>query len=306
MIKITDKVFVEEKINHKTLFPAVLVLFVALLVITGANPVQTAFAESDAQSQPKILVADHLKNNPLAMKIIVEMEAQKLRYKQLMQGIQPIQPTLQQIEVQEKRKIAQSILEQDLESMNKKYQDFTPRNAFARFVSSLNSTYHGIFWDQFEYLDAKVKLATAAKNTVLENGGTFYEAQQEYFKYASMPRLEMISYIQELNVRHGFSEQNTQNYFDAYGKLPRFENDDDAPCYGCKNSSSANGLTSITVQNQLVSDTKQEIRNLQSQLSQLRQKFLGEGDLEEKKFLVNSMNAIVKKIQELTYSGKNL
>ncbi len=109
-----------------------------------------------------------------------------------------------------------------------------------------------------------------------------------------MPRLEMISYIQELNIKYGFADSNIQSNFDANGKLPRFEEDKDAPCYGCENQ-----VTRIS--NNIEIDPKAEIKILQEQLSDLRQAFLNSNDIEEKKFLVNSLNDTVKKIQKLTY-----
>ena len=262
----------------------------------ATNGGQDAFAESDIE--PTILVSDQLKKNPFAMKIIAEMEAQKLRYKQLSEEKTPeIMPTKKQIEIEEIRKISEEMLQEDLKSMEKKYLDFTPKNAFKKFVSKLNSTYHGIFWDQFDYLNAKVQLAIAARNLVLENGGSFYEAQREYFKYASMPRLEMISYIQELNVKYGFADEDIQSNFDANGKLPRYEEDKDAPCYGCENQVT-------TISNNIEIDPKSEIKILQEELSNLRQEFLNSNDIEEKKFLVDSLNDTVKKIQKLTYDKK--
>ena len=255
-----------------------------------------AFAESDKVST--ILVSEQLKKNPFAMKIIAEMEEQKLRYKQLSdEKTTKSLPTKKQIEIEENRKISEAILQEDLKSMEKKYLDFTPKNAFEKFVSKLNSAYHGIFWDQFDYLNAKVQLAMAAKNSVLEKGGSFYEAQQEYFKYASMPRLEMISYIQELNIKYGFADEDIQSNFDANGKLPRFEDDKNTPCYGCENQVT-------TISDNVEIDPKAEIKTLQEKLSDLRQEFLNSNDIEEKKFLVNSLNDTVKEIQKLTYDKK--
>ena len=284
------------KITCPRLLPVVLVIVTGLLIMPATNSGQDAFAESDIE--PTILVSDQLKKNPFAMKIIAEMEAQKLRYKQLSEEKTPeIMPTKKQIEIEEIRKISEEMLQEDLKSMEKKYLDFTPKNAFKKFVSKLNSTYHGIFWDQFDYLNAKVQLAIAAKNLVLENGGSFYEAQREYFKYASMPRLEMISYIQELNVKYGFADEDIQSNFDANGKLPRFEDDKNTPCYGCENQVTPRS-------NNIEIDPKSEIKILQEELSNLRQEFLNSNDIEEKKFLVDSLNDTVKKIQKLTYDKK--
>ncbi|MDH3677496.1 MAG: hypothetical protein OEQ12_04255 [Nitrosopumilus sp.] len=299
------------KIYPSKYLSAVLAIMGGLIIISSLFNGQPAVAESG--ETPEILVSDKLKKNPLAMKIIAEMEAQKLRYKQLSGETTPkSMPTKTQIEIEENRKISEEMLQEDLKSMEKKYIDFTPKNAFEKFVSKLNSTYHGIFWDQFDYLNAKVQLAIAAKNLVLENGGSFYEAQREYFKYASMPRLEMISYIQELNIKYGFANEDIQSNFNANGKLPRFEEDKDAPCYGCENlesidssNSQSNDKNKITpVSTNVEIDPKAEIKILQEQLSELRQEFLNSTNFEKKKSLVNSLNDTVKKIQELTYDKK--
>ena len=296
--------------KHTTLpvmLPGVLLIIAGLIIMPATNGEQLAFAESDSESTLK--VSDKLKKNPLAMQIIAEMEAQKLRYKQLAEESVPkVIPTREQILIEENRKISEEMLQDDLESMKKEYLDFTPKNAFAKFVEKLNSSHHGIFWDQFDYLNAKVQLAIAAKKDVLENGGTFYEAQREYFKYASMPRLEMISYIQELNVKYGFADEDLQSNFDPNGKLPRFEEDKDAPCYGCENlesvdnsNSQSSGSEITEVNSNAEIDPRAEIKYLQEKLSNLRQAFLKSENINEKKYLVDSLNDTVKKIQELTY-----
>jgi len=296
------------KTDYSIILSAALVIISGMLSVPMLDMQQIAFAESN--SKPTVLVSDKLKNDPLAMRIIAEMEAQKLRYKQIQEGkISPIPLTKQQIEVEKNRKISQDLLQEDLKSMEKKYIDFTPKNAFEKFVSKLNETYHGIFRDQFDYLHAKVQLAIAAKNVVLENGGSYYDAQREYYKYASMPRLEMISYIQELNVKYGFANGDIQENFDPNGKLPRFEDDNDAPCYGCDNSKTPKNSSSTTnkkdngsvvIKNAKI-DPNSEIKLLQEQLSDLRNEFLKSTDFNKKKSLIDSLNETVKKIQKLTY-----
>jgi len=296
------------KITCPKLIPAVLVIVVGFLLIPATNSELIAFAESD--NEQTILVSEKLKKDPFAMKIIAEMEAQKQRYKQISEGETPkFLPTKQQIQIEENRKISKDMLQADLKSMEKKYIDFTSENAFENFITKLNSTYHGIFRDQFDYLNAKIQLAIAAKNLVLENGGSFYDAQREYFKYASMPRIEMISYIQELNIKYGFADKDIQSNFDANGKLPRFEDDKDAPCYGCKNLETIDDSTSqlggqnegATVNINVEIDPKAEIKFLQEKLSNIRQAFLNSNSITEKKLLLDSLNDTVKKIQGLTY-----
>ena len=292
--------------NYPLILSASLIVLAGLFSVPSINSSFVAFG--DTNSSPTVLVSDKLKNDPVAMKIIAEMEAQKLRYKQIQEGKSVTIPlTKEQIEVEKNRKISNDLLQEDLKSMNKKYDDFTPKNAFEKFVSKLNETYHGIFRDQFDYMHAKVELAMAARNVVLENGGSYYEAQREYYKYASMPRLEMISYIQELNLKYGFANETIQENFDANGKLPRFEDDNDAPCYGCESTRTTKAVDSTTKKSSKVTvvnakiDPNSEIKYLQDQLSKTREKFLKSSDFEEKKSLINSLNETVKKIQNLTY-----
>ena len=294
------------KTSHIKIISLALFTITGLIIFSSINSNHLAFAQSDENSEIK--VSEKLKKNPLALKIIAEMEAQKAKYKELSEGSAPKAiPTLEQIQIEKNRKISQDMLQEDLNSMNKKYIDFTPKNAFAKFISQLNETHHGIFWDQFDYLDTKVQLATAAKNAVLEDGGSFYEAQREYFKYASMPRLEMISYIQELNVKYGFANKDIQENFDPNGKLPRFEDDADAPCYGCENFNSNNSLKSGKNDGQSNNsknaeiDPKSEIKFLQEKLKGLQQEFLKESDMNKKKSILDSLNETVKQIQNLTY-----
>lgn len=280
--------------KNQLFIPAVLTIIAILFAVPNTG---LSFADSDTKTTVK--VADHLKNNPLALKIIAEMEAQKARYNQ--QQEQQEEKKIQQDRLEQQRKIANQSLQQDLESMQKKYEDYTPKNAFARFVASLDPTYHPIYWSQFEYLSAKVKLASAARDAVLENGGTFFEGQKEYYKYASMTRVEMVNLIEDFNVQHGFAKQNVQEYFDAYGKLPRYEDDADAPCYGCENQHDKNTNTQTSF-----NDNKNTLQGLKDRLSELRAEFFDEKQTEQKMQLVNSMNEVVKQIQKLAYDGKSL
>lgn len=196
----------------------------------------SAWAEESDESKKSYnfttIVGDEIKNNPMAQKILKNIEISKQRIEQMQQKQK--QFTEQQKIIEEQRKIVKESLEKQLARMDKDYEDFTPKNSYARFLSNnINATHHDIFWDQFNSMDQRVKMANQAKKAVLDNGGTIKEAREEFNRYAAMSRVEMINYVMELNIKYGFTEQELQSYFDEYGKLPRFENDDDASCYGC-------------------------------------------------------------------------
>ena len=173
-----------------------------------------------------------IKNNPMAQKILKNIEIAKQKMEQMQQKQKQL--TEQQNIINEQRKLAKESLEKDLARMSKNYEDFTPKNSYTRFLSNnINSTYHEIFWDQFNNMNERVKIVSQAKKAILDNGGTMEEARAEFNKYAAMSRVDMIQYVMELNIKYGYTEKELQSYFDEYGKLPRYENDGDASCYGC-------------------------------------------------------------------------
>jgi len=209
------------KITCPKLLPALLVVVAGLLILPATNSGQTAFADSN--EEPTILVSDTLKKNPLAMKIIAEMEEQKLRYKQQMQSnLQPVQLTSKQIEVEEKRVIAQERLSERLDAFMLKYQDKMPKAAYAKFVEKKPDYIQGVFWGMFDYMQGKVDTARAAMTEVIENGGSLKEARDAYFEHASTKRVQLIQVVKDLNIQHGLADKSVQDTFDEYGKLPRF------------------------------------------------------------------------------------
>ena len=196
----------------------------------------SAWAQESGESKKSYnfttIAGDEIKNSSMAQKILKNIEIAKQRMEQMQQ--KQNQLTEQQKIIEENRKIAKEALEKDLARMNKDYEGFTPQNSYARFLSNnINATHHDIFWDQFNNMNERVKIASLAKKAVLDNGGTMAEARKEFNKYAAMSRVEMIQYVMELNIKYGFTDTELQSYFDKYGKLPRYENDGDAPCYGC-------------------------------------------------------------------------
>ena len=197
---------------------AVLFSIVALSAVPGSNVISFA----DAEEEIVVKASKQLQKNPLAMKILAEMEKQKLRHKQHMQGnFQSIPLTSQQIEVQEKRVIAQERLSERLDAFVLKYQDKMPKNAYAKFVEKKPDYIHGVFWGMFDYMQGKVDSARGAMKQVLDNGGSLKEARDAYFAHAETKRVQLIQVVEDLNVQHGLAERAVQDTFDEQGKLPR-------------------------------------------------------------------------------------
>lgn len=177
------------------------------------------------------ITGDEIKKSPAAAQILKSIELSKKILAELQSG-KKIQTEHEKF-IEEQRALAKAELEKDLSAFNKKYIDYTPKNAFSSFVNRVNSTHAPIYWDQFNFMNEKIRIATQAKEAVLSNGGTYLEAQKEYIKYASLPRTEMIRFVTDLNIKYGFTDEGLQSYFDDNGKLPRYEEDGTAICYGC-------------------------------------------------------------------------
>ena len=203
--------------------PAVLASIAVLLVVPGISTENMAFAESNTNIKPVILVADHLKNNPVAMKIITEMEAQKLRYKQQQeQSSVQVQVNVQQPELEKNRIIAKQRLAERVQDLIDKTKEYTPQASFSRFVEKKPEYTHAVFWGMFDYMQGKVDAARAAMKEVIENGGSLKEARDAYFEKASTKRVQLIQVVKDLNIQHGLADKSVQDTFDEYGKLPRF------------------------------------------------------------------------------------
>ena len=206
----------------KLILPTVFLSIVAMMAMIGTSTAQIAFAEQDATSEPVVKASEELQKNPLAMKILAEMEKQKLKYAQnMLEKTQPIKLTAQQVEVEEKRVIVQQRLDEKLNAFVEKYKDVMPRAAYTKFVEKKPDYIQGVFWGMFDFMQGKVDSARDAMKVVLDNGGSLKEVRDAYFEHASAKRVQLIQAVKDINIQHGFADKSVQNTFDKNGKLPR-------------------------------------------------------------------------------------
>ena len=274
--------------------------------ILYASVIVTAFLMSCfipsvfAQTSFQKIEGDELKTNPISKDILAKIDLSKKEFLNA-QEAKKIRDAQQKL-IDEQRLLAKQSLESQLARMEKTYEEFTPRNAFTKYVSKLNATNYDIFWDQFDYLQAKISIAREARDSVLNNGGSYHEAMKQYIKYANMPKIEMQSIIKELNIKHNLAQVDIQSYFDANGKLPRYENDLDSPCYGCDAKISKlqiNADQSIPITRIGITEKPSHAQDLRNSLSELQKAFLKSKDVIEQKKIVSEMNTVVKQLQNL-------
>ena len=181
----------------------------------------TFFVKGIPVSQPtfKTVTGDKINKDTTASKILKNIElAQKKQEAQ--------QKKIKEIEAQKKfldeqRSLANFDLQKDLQGLLTQFDPFTPRNAYAAFVNQVNATFQNVFWGQFNFTEQKHNDGLAAKYQILQNGGNSEEARKAYIQKATTKRSEIIQVNNDLNLKYGFADKDTQSKFDKYGKLPR-------------------------------------------------------------------------------------
>lgn len=181
-----------------------------------------AFADNNTEND-FITVTNVNLNDPLVAKILENIEKSKKEFSNIQQK------TNQEKILDEKRNIAKSKLEQELERMFKDNEEFTPLAAFNKFIKKISDDDTKIIFEGlFDYKQNKVNSARDAMHEVLRKGGSLQEARNAYHEAAKIPRTDMIQLVKELNIRVGFSEPDIQKYFDDQGKLPRYEDEQES------------------------------------------------------------------------------
>jgi hypothetical protein len=196
---------------------------VALIFTVSSGTLQ--FAEGEVQSsnqnafQSTTITGDNLKNNPMVEKILRNIEYSKKQMAELQKNQKDVELNKKLIDQQ--RLIAAQLQKQAQEIMELDNQPHTPKVAFGNFVATVNNTnVQSIFWGEFDFMSQRVDAGHAAMKKVLDNGGTWEEAMQEFYKYAAIKRAELVEVNKNLNIKYGFADPNIQNAFNEYGKLP--------------------------------------------------------------------------------------
>src|SRR2546427_3216114 len=174
---------------------------------------------SAQQYNSKTMSGAKINQDPVASKILQNIEIAKRQ--------QAAQETkLKQIEQEKKfeegqRQLANSQLQLDLQGWFAQLNPFTPRNAYATFVSQVNQTVQTIFWGQFNFTEQKTNQGLSAKTQVLQNGGSSDQARKAFIQNASSTRAEIVQVNKDLNIMYGHADNVTQAKFDKHGNLPR-------------------------------------------------------------------------------------
>jgi len=169
---------------------AVTLSLVMLLSVTSYS----VYAEEDPVnvSEWEEYDKDKILNDPFAQRLLEYIELSKQRIAEL-ENHQRIQTEHEKF-IEQQRQIANAQLQEELDRMNKKYADKTPRAAFAKFVSQYPEEYHDYYWSLFNYMYSKVEIAREHRDQILANGGSIQQALQAFNEDASITRAERIQF----------------------------------------------------------------------------------------------------------------
>lgn len=199
-----------------TVNPRFLILTIFTVSMTLLFAGNYAYAQQSNVSEQTILSED-LKNDPLAQDLLKKIEQTKKMIEDLQQKEYEQNQARENLE--RARDLSLEHLNQDLKAWERLWEQHSSRNAFDSFVSNKPEHVQGVFWDQFEFKEQKVKAGRSAMNQILASGGTMQAAKDAYNMAASTQRIELIEVNAQFNVKHNLADYEEQQLFNSTGQI---------------------------------------------------------------------------------------
>ncbi len=194
---------------------------IILLSTVSINESIQVFAQTMADNDFTVRNAEQINKDPIAQSILEKIELMKKQMAEIKDEKKKQQEHQKYIDQQ--RAVAKQELNRELDRMNDKYKDHTPKASFTSFVSSKPADTQNVYWDMFNFQQQKVSEARKAMKSVLDNGGSLQEAREAYHNAGAVKRVQLIDITKDLNIKHGLADNTVQSTFDKYGKLPRYD-----------------------------------------------------------------------------------
>lgn len=199
--------------------------FIFLCVIS-VSLIQVSYAQTDSNSDnnnndvdtdEQVTLSDDLLSDPIAQDILKKIEQTRKYIAELEQKEFEENQAKQNLE--ERRALALESLQQDLEEWERLWEKHSSRNAFESFVSKKPEYVKGVFWDQFEFKEQKVKAGREALKQVLLDGGSLQDARAAYNEAAKIKKIELIEMNAQFNVKHNLAYSKQQQLFNSTGQF---------------------------------------------------------------------------------------
>ena len=203
--------------NSKKLF------YLIFLCTISVSLIQVTYAQTDSNDNnndvkidEQVTLSDDLLSDPIAQDLLKKIEQTRKFIAELEQKEYEENQAKQNLE--EKRVLSLKHLQQDLEEWERLWE-YSSRNAFESFVSKKPEHVQGVFWDQFEFKEQKVKAGREALKQVLLDGGSLKDARDAYHKAATIKKIELIEMNAQFNVKHNLAYYGQQQLFNSTGQF---------------------------------------------------------------------------------------
>ena len=202
-----------------------LVMLAVGIAASSGTIIQVTFAQTDNSSNndddvnidEQVVLSDDLMSDPVAQDLLKKIEQTRKFIAELEQ--KEFEENQAKKNLEERRALALEQLHQDLEEWERLWEKHSSRNAFESFVSKKPEYVQGVFWDQFEFKEQKVKAGREALKQVLLNGGSLQDARIAYHKAAETKKIELIEMNAQFNVKHNLAYHKQQQLFNSTGQF---------------------------------------------------------------------------------------
>ncbi|MDE1728125.1 beta strand repeat-containing protein [Candidatus Nitrosotalea okcheonensis] len=193
------------------------------------------------------LAGPNIQNNPVALKILQEIQASKRQVANIL-GNQTAAQLDQQLILQQ-RQSAASQLKQDLSALAVASASTTPDAAYVHFLTTVtDNRTQSVFQNEFNFMKQRIAVANTAMQSVINGGGSLDQALVTFNKYATVNHVQMVSLNNELNVAYGLANSKIQSCFNNAGQLTVVNGVN--PCIAniANNSTGPTGISIVSVQ----------------------------------------------------------
>ena len=164
------------------------------------NGVEQPIDNTSQETSASYANSDSLKNDPIAQKILQQIEMNKQKEAERQKKLDEIAAREKFFE--EQRQLANQDLLNDLGGWFEQFDPFNPRNAFASFATQFDSGLQSIYWGQFNFTESKTNDGLAAFQQVLDAGGSIFDAKRAFYENASISQDEMNDLNNDLNAKY--------------------------------------------------------------------------------------------------------
>ncbi len=205
-------------VRHKITILSVIFALFAFGVVSS-TAFQTTYAETvdTVYTSKQTTLSKNLANDPIAQDILKKIEQTKKWIADLEKRNYDFLKS--QREIEEKREQALEILYKDLKEWEELWLEYSPRNAFKKFVDKKPVYIQGVFWEQFEFTESKTNAGKDAFDKVRYDGGTFWEAREAYLIAAATSYIELIEANSKANVKYKLAIYDQQILFNPKGQF---------------------------------------------------------------------------------------